>query len=242
MAGIEYYNTSDTESVYMGVNFESIDDEFIWGQLGDFEIIIMAKNGYVNITKICEGNSGYRKLFRKWKKSEDNVQLPVILKDFYASTGISSSDVSISISKGSTETDGLYVNRDIVNNIAHKCCPEHTMHISHIIRAYCVKQYADQTLLEQQTQTKVLTQYKNRLEKNIEQLTSDNAYYKDTNKELFNISARILDVTNDVVKRDNDTSSYMYIVLILLVCCMAIGIHLTAFPISASDALSRISS
>ena len=42
--------------------FEHIDKNYAYGKLGEFQVIIMKKNGYMNATKVCEK---YGKLFRK---------------------------------------------------------------------------------------------------------------------------------------------------------------------------------
>lgn len=52
--------------------FEAINDEFSWGKYGDFKVIIMNKNGYINVTKLCD-EAGKR--FENWLANKMATEL-----------------------------------------------------------------------------------------------------------------------------------------------------------------------
>ena len=52
--------------------FEHIDDKYAYGQYGEFKVIIMKENKYINATKLC---STYNKLFKNWLQNENSKKL-----------------------------------------------------------------------------------------------------------------------------------------------------------------------
>jgi len=52
--------------------FEHIDDKYAYGKYGDFKVIMMTKNRYINATKLCKE---YSKDFFNWKQNKNNQEL-----------------------------------------------------------------------------------------------------------------------------------------------------------------------
>ena len=54
------------------VIFEHIDEKYSYGKYGDFKVIMMTKNRYINATKLCKE---YSKEFSNWKQNKHNQEL-----------------------------------------------------------------------------------------------------------------------------------------------------------------------
>ncbi|AKI78787.1 kila N-terminal domain N1R/P28 DNA binding protein [Acanthamoeba polyphaga mimivirus] len=60
------------------IMISQINNEYYLGQYGNFEVIIMAKNDYINVTKLCsmaKSKNGKSKLFVHWKETADAQEL-----------------------------------------------------------------------------------------------------------------------------------------------------------------------
>ena len=51
---------------------ENINEEYGSGKYGNFNIIIMKKNGYVNVTKLCKDGG---KEFKDWLETQQSQEL-----------------------------------------------------------------------------------------------------------------------------------------------------------------------
>ena len=52
--------------------FEHIDEKFAYGKYGDFKVIIMKENKYINASKLC---GEHNKLFKNWLRNDENQNL-----------------------------------------------------------------------------------------------------------------------------------------------------------------------
>jgi hypothetical protein len=52
--------------------FEHIDDKYSYGKYGDFKVIMMTNNRYINATKLC---NEYNKQINNWLRNDGNKQL-----------------------------------------------------------------------------------------------------------------------------------------------------------------------
>jgi len=54
----EYDNDSDIDEYdsddIRNIIFKDIDDKYAYGKLGNFKVMLMKKNGYINATKLCK--------------------------------------------------------------------------------------------------------------------------------------------------------------------------------------------
>jgi len=55
------------------VAFQDINDEYAWVNYGEFKLIMMKNNGYVNVTKMCDEYSNKR--FAHWKENKRSKEL-----------------------------------------------------------------------------------------------------------------------------------------------------------------------
>ncbi|HSA76144.1 MAG TPA: KilA-N domain-containing protein [Nitrosarchaeum sp.] len=94
--------------------FEFIDTEkkYAKGKYGDFEVIIMKENEYVNATKLC----GKNKKFNDWSR---NKNTKIFINEVSGSTGISVELLFVEVMKGDYFTRGTYVHPLLV---PHKKC------------------------------------------------------------------------------------------------------------------------
>jgi len=52
--------------------YDYINNDYAYGKYGEFTIIMMTLNGFINITNICEE---YKKIFHDWSNEEHNIEL-----------------------------------------------------------------------------------------------------------------------------------------------------------------------
>lgn len=110
--------------------FESIGDEYCWGNYAEFRVLIMRENGYINATKLCKDGG---KSFKHWN---DNQESNDLIKELASSAGIPTELISIKNMKGSYELRGTYVHRDLVPNIASWISPSFSLKVSRIVNEY----------------------------------------------------------------------------------------------------------
>jgi hypothetical protein len=59
--------------MFTNITFEHINDDYAWGKyMGDFKVIIMKKNGYINATKLCTLGG---KHYKHWKENKGTKEL-----------------------------------------------------------------------------------------------------------------------------------------------------------------------
>ena len=52
--------------------FDNIDNKYCYGKYGDFKVIMMTSNRYINATKLCKE---YNKKFKHWNENKSNIEL-----------------------------------------------------------------------------------------------------------------------------------------------------------------------
>ena len=106
--------------------FEDINDEYCWAKYGDFKVIMMTDNGYINSTKLCsdaETKNGTQKEFRFWRKTANSNEL---IEEISSATAIPKDKLLISVttsSKNLTIIRGTYVHPLLITSIAHWMSP-----------------------------------------------------------------------------------------------------------------------
>ena len=121
------------------VMFEHIDDEFAHAKLGEFQVIMMKKNGYVNATKVCDK---YKKRFRRWlvnKVSKEIISEVTNINNKNKPAG-KKAGLIIKVIGGSIATRGTYVHSDLINHIVYWCSPKYAVHMSKIVNEYHINQ------------------------------------------------------------------------------------------------------
>jgi hypothetical protein len=103
---------------------EDINDIYAYGNLGEFNIIVMKENGYINATKICKEGG---KEFFNWYANADSkniieeVEKIIKTKSTIKITGGSKNDVVIR---------GTYVHPLLITSVAHWISPKFAVKIS----------------------------------------------------------------------------------------------------------------
>ena len=119
------------------IAFEKIDDEFVYGKYGDFTVIMMKRNGYINATKMCEHISeqtGSKKPYFNWTKNQSANEL---IGEIETSQGYKRDELFKVITGGQNmEIRGTYVHPDLIPHIACWASPKFAVKVSNIVNKY----------------------------------------------------------------------------------------------------------
>ena len=115
-------------SDYKDIVYENIDDDFAWGKYGDFKVLIMRKNGFINATKLCQ-NDGTAKRFDHWLPNKSSQELVAELEASPDSPGKS----LIKIVTGPNLTRGTYAHSLLIPHIAIWASPKFAIKVSCIV-------------------------------------------------------------------------------------------------------------
>src|SRR5271154_160826 len=150
--------TDESEEYYeddiRNIIVEDIDEKFAYSKLGDFEVILMKKNGYINATKLC---SSAGKKLTHWNENKTSKKFIAVLASV---TEIPSTDLTVIIFGGNNpKITGTYVHPKIIIHIASWCSPEYAIQVSDIVIQFHAKEaiYEKDRLLKKKTDTKIRT-------------------------------------------------------------------------------------
>jgi len=115
---------------------ESIDDKFAYAKYGEFKVMMMKDNGYINVTKLCK--EGEKEFFH-WKSLESSKKF---LDSFSKGLNIPKSDLLIIINSGNTNvlTRGTYAHPDLVPHIASWVNHDFAIKVSKIVKDYFIRE------------------------------------------------------------------------------------------------------
>ena len=125
------------------ISFEKIDDKYSYGHYGDFNVVIMNSNSYINVTKLCNdviNKNGGNKRFRTWKENSGTNEF---MKMVASNIGIPISELLITISghyKSNAIIRGTYAHPDLIPQIASWASPQFAHRVSQIVNKYFIKQ------------------------------------------------------------------------------------------------------
>ncbi|EJN40495.1 KilA N-terminal domain-containing protein [Acanthamoeba polyphaga mimivirus] len=128
------------------IMISQINNEYYLGQYGNFEVIIMAKNDYINVTKLCsmaKSKNGNPKDFKEWKRTTDAQEL---IAEISSEGGISPSEQLVTIQSGNknlTITRGTYAHPKLVPHIAAWASKKFAVMVSDIINEHFAKKMFD---------------------------------------------------------------------------------------------------
>lgn len=190
----QIYNNYDENDIRHLI-FENIDDKFSYGKYGDFNVVIMNKNGYINATKLC---SLANKLYSQYSRT-DNAKslintLARVLKE--QKTPIYAKDLTIQILGGhNTEIQGTYVHQDLIHGIATWASDEFSIKIGKIIKGYYIN-------LEKEKNTKIIRQKDDKIDQlhtKLDDLKEDNKEFKKDNKALLDDNKELMENTRIII-------------------------------------------
>jgi hypothetical protein len=134
--------TSTINNTLRDLIFENINDKYSWGNYGEFKVLMMRENGYINVTKLCKEGG---KEFRFWRRLDmaDNL-----IKETSSDGHRCTSDILITINGGNQTllTRGTYAHPDLVPHIASWVSPSFAIKVSRIVNEYFVREEKEKIL------------------------------------------------------------------------------------------------
>ena len=128
--------TSSTKIAIMpSVTFnpDPFDNDFYWGNYGNFKVLIMKSNGYINATKLCQDGG---KEFSNWKQNYSSKALMNALENSEHLRGIPGTKITILNLSGIPEVRGTYVHLHLVPHIGSWISPEYAVKVGEVMTAY----------------------------------------------------------------------------------------------------------
>jgi hypothetical protein len=113
--------------------FENINDKYAWGNYGEFKVMIMKENGYINVTKLCKSGG---KEFKSWRRLE---MANNFLNEVSSVVQICTTDLLIAVKGGDKNLQmvtGTYSHPSIVNYIASWVSASFAVKTGFIVAAY----------------------------------------------------------------------------------------------------------
>lgn len=127
------------------ISLKDINDDYSWCDYGNFKVIIMKKNGYINATKLIHQSSKNKKL-NDWTRGKLNQEL---IDEFSLLLDIPANHLIIPIttsSKNLTEIRGTYVHPLLITHIAHWISPKFAVKVGIWIEEW--KNYSNENFIE----------------------------------------------------------------------------------------------
>lgn len=105
--------------------YDYINNDYAYGKYGEFTIIMMTLNGFINITNICEE---YKKNFHDWSNEEHNIELINAVNDKINNKSI------IEIKNNNKLINGIYINELLLPHVICWISPKFAIKIYKIIK------------------------------------------------------------------------------------------------------------
>lgn len=146
------------------VVFEHINDKYAYGAYGDFKVIMMKKNSYINAAKLCDENN---KQFCHWSRNENSKMLINEVKKEINQSNFSILHKRIAEKNGDINTNneeiepivtikggnkrlqlitGTYVHPLLIPHIASWISPIFAVKVSKIVNEFIIKEYKNKLL------------------------------------------------------------------------------------------------
>ena len=173
--------------------FEHIDDKYAYGKYGDFKVIMMTKNRYINTTKLCKE---YGKEFFNWKQNKNNQEIINEVEiDIYSALGIPRAEENksfIIINGGKNQIiKGTYVHELLIPHIASWISPIFAVKVSKIVNSFITNEYINEIKMknneikDKNSKIDSLEEKLNTIITNNEELLKNNKEILKNNKELL---------------------------------------------------------
>ncbi|KAF9342854.1 hypothetical protein BGX26_006719, partial [Mortierella sp. AD094] len=183
------------------VKFDPVNEGFYWGAYGEFKVLVMRDNGYINITKLCKIKD---KHLPHWLETQSAKEL---IEELRSSVVITTELILIKQMKGLYETRGTYAHPDLVPHIASWISPTFALKVCRIVNAVLLKEQKDiNARLTADIGEK--DQTISRLESKLEQILSTAQSHVDDKKDLKNSLDNITEELSNV-RLDNEVTHEM---------------------------------
>ena len=117
------------------IAFEDVNDNYCRAKYGDFYVVMMKKNGYINATKMCHDigeQTGSKKTLDHWNENKNAKDLANAVHVF---TGIPVNKIII-VPKVENALRGTYVHPDLIPHIASWASPKFAVKVARIVNKY----------------------------------------------------------------------------------------------------------
>lgn len=189
---IDKYKDDDIRNIM----FEDINENYAYGKLGPFNVIIMKKNGYINASKFCKDAN---KKYNNWANNKKSNKLISTLKKLLNDNV----DPIKKIITGDNLTRGTYVHPELIIHIAAWCSAEYALQVSKIVIEY----HSKEAINEKNKLLRLKDDKIDKLNKKIDILLEGNDGLKVQNKKLNKKMKLLLD-KNDEIYEQNENLSY----------------------------------
>ena len=116
------------------VAFQDVNEEYAWVNYGQFKLLMMKRNGYVNVTKMCDEGD---KSFFNWKKNSRSKEL---IKCLLKSLNFKSENDLLNIvstgNKHESYLRGTYAHPDLIIHIAMWISPSFCIYVTNIVNVW----------------------------------------------------------------------------------------------------------
>ena len=107
------------KGIHNNISFIDINDEYCWSNYGDFKVILMKSNGYINATRLCKDVmelTDSKKPFRNW---QSNAGVNELLGEIAKIINVTVDELIITKITGSNELRGSYVHPALITHVAY---------------------------------------------------------------------------------------------------------------------------
>lgn len=166
---------------------ENINDEFAYGKLDKFKIIIHKKTGYINATDLCKSvvrETGEKKKFHSWLENKSSKEIIEEIKKKIID------DPIIIIKNGKNELRGTYVHNALLMHVLFWICPIYALAVSEITNEYYAKKIYEEkiklqnVITEKQSKIDILIESNKEIHKDLKETKEYTKKISNQNEEL----------------------------------------------------------
>ena len=155
--------------------FDYINNDYAYGKYGEFTVIMMTSNRYINATKLCKQ---YGKRYEHWSRNDCNKQLIEEVDNEISLTHIRADELTnksfIIKTGGKNELlRGTYVHELLIPHIASWISPQFGIKVSKIVNNFLITEYKN-SLKDKDNQLKQKDDKINTLEEKLDKILKTN--------------------------------------------------------------------
>jgi hypothetical protein len=192
MAEIEY-----ADDDIRNIIFEDIDDTYAYGKYGDFDVIIMKDNKYINATKLCKK---VNKEFTNWYRLDQAKNLIRTLGTISGTSDLNDPLVIQIKTEGTNETRGSYVHPKLIPHIASWCSPEFALKVSDIVNEYLIKEAIEEKERLLKKKDDKIDKLSKKIDKQSNEISTLLSEHKKQNKKIN----KLLDINDEMYEQNEE--------------------------------------